>query len=170
MAGFRLGRMPHPIDSPGACTTASRSGCVPSTLKLPTPGTTEDRSKLEQLLGVDRSIVADLQTGLAILGPLIASAAAAFLPPLTTRTQAWPCSDRQARQSSRRGRDSSGPKQVNMSGAGTHHSLIGYGRAPAPGLSVRESPRSVATIDGAVTHLLARQTADTVSGPGLANY
>jgi hypothetical protein len=40
----------------------------------------EDRSKLEQLLGVDHSIVADLQTGLAILGPLIASAAAAFLP------------------------------------------------------------------------------------------
>jgi len=40
----------------------------------------EDRNKLEQLLGVDRSMVADLQTGLAILGPLIASAAAAFLP------------------------------------------------------------------------------------------
>ena len=40
----------------------------------------EDRNKLEQLLGVDRSVVADLQTGLAILGPLIASAAAAFLP------------------------------------------------------------------------------------------
>jgi hypothetical protein len=40
----------------------------------------EDRSKLEQLLGADRSIVADLQTGLAILSPLIASAAAAFLP------------------------------------------------------------------------------------------
>jgi len=40
----------------------------------------DDRSKLERLLGVDRSIVADLQTGLAILGPLIASAAAAFLP------------------------------------------------------------------------------------------
>jgi len=40
----------------------------------------EDRSKLGQLLGADRSIVADLQTGLAILGPLIASAATAFLP------------------------------------------------------------------------------------------
>jgi hypothetical protein len=40
----------------------------------------EDRTKLGQLLGVDRSITADLQTGLAILGPLIASAAAAFLP------------------------------------------------------------------------------------------
>ena len=40
----------------------------------------EDRNKLEQLLGVARSIVADLQTGLAILSPLIASAAAAFLP------------------------------------------------------------------------------------------
>jgi len=40
----------------------------------------EDRSKLEQLLGADRSVFADLQTGLAILGPLIASAATAFLP------------------------------------------------------------------------------------------
>ena len=40
----------------------------------------EDRNKLEQLLGVDRSVAADLQTGLAILSPLIASAAAAFLP------------------------------------------------------------------------------------------
>ena len=40
----------------------------------------EDRSKLEQLLGADRSVVADLQTGLVILGPLIASAATAFLP------------------------------------------------------------------------------------------
>jgi hypothetical protein len=40
----------------------------------------EYRNKLEQFLGVDRSIVADLQTGLAILSPLIASAAAAFLP------------------------------------------------------------------------------------------
>jgi hypothetical protein len=40
----------------------------------------EDRSKLEQLLGADRGVVADLQAGLVILGPLIASAAAAFLP------------------------------------------------------------------------------------------
>jgi hypothetical protein len=40
----------------------------------------EDRNKMEQLLGVDRSIAADLQTGLVILGPLIASAATAFLP------------------------------------------------------------------------------------------
>lgn len=40
----------------------------------------EDHSKLEQLLGADRSVADDLQTGLAILGPLIASAAAAFLP------------------------------------------------------------------------------------------
>ncbi|MDP8932229.1 MAG: hypothetical protein M3O70_27630 [Actinomycetota bacterium] len=41
----------------------------------------ENRHKLEQLLGVDRGIVADLQTGLAILGPLLAGAAAAFLTP-----------------------------------------------------------------------------------------
>lgn len=40
----------------------------------------EDRIKLQQLLGADRSVVADLQTGLAILGPLIASAVTAFLP------------------------------------------------------------------------------------------
>lgn len=40
----------------------------------------QDRSKLEHLLGADRSVVADLQTGLAILGPLLASAATAFLP------------------------------------------------------------------------------------------
>lgn len=32
----------------------------------------EDRNKLDQLVGVDRSIVADLQVGLAILGRLIA--------------------------------------------------------------------------------------------------
>jgi hypothetical protein len=41
----------------------------------------EDRQKLEQLLGMDRGVVADLQTGLTILGPLLASAAAAFLSP-----------------------------------------------------------------------------------------
>jgi hypothetical protein len=41
----------------------------------------EGRHKLEQLLGVDRGVLADLQTGLAILGPLLASAAAAFLSP-----------------------------------------------------------------------------------------
>jgi hypothetical protein len=40
----------------------------------------DDRSKLEQLLGADRSLAAELQTGLAVLGPLIASAATAFLP------------------------------------------------------------------------------------------
>lgn len=41
----------------------------------------ESRGKLEQLLGLDRGVFADLQTGLAILGPLLASAAAAFLSP-----------------------------------------------------------------------------------------
>jgi hypothetical protein len=40
----------------------------------------EDRGKLEHLVGADRNVFADLQTGLAILGPLIASAVAAFLP------------------------------------------------------------------------------------------
>jgi hypothetical protein len=41
----------------------------------------EDRHKLEQLLGLDRGVFADLQTGLVILGPLLAGAAAAFLSP-----------------------------------------------------------------------------------------
>jgi hypothetical protein len=40
----------------------------------------EDRNKLGQLLGIDHGVVADLQTGLAILGPLLASAAATYLP------------------------------------------------------------------------------------------
>lgn len=39
-----------------------------------------EREKLEQILGADRSVLADMQTGLAILGPLLAGAAAAFLP------------------------------------------------------------------------------------------
>jgi hypothetical protein len=41
----------------------------------------DGRGKLEQLLGLDRGVVADLQTGLTILGPLLASAAATFLSP-----------------------------------------------------------------------------------------
>lgn len=40
----------------------------------------EDRQKLERLLGVDRSVLGDLQTGVAILAPLLASAATTFLP------------------------------------------------------------------------------------------
>lgn len=40
----------------------------------------EERQRLEQLLGVDRSAFAELQSGLVILGPLLASAAAVFLP------------------------------------------------------------------------------------------
>jgi hypothetical protein len=40
----------------------------------------EDHGKLEQLLGADRGVAAGLQAGMVILGPLIASAAAAFLP------------------------------------------------------------------------------------------
>jgi hypothetical protein len=40
----------------------------------------ENRNKLEQLLGVGHGVFVDLQTGLAILGPLLASAAAVFLP------------------------------------------------------------------------------------------
>ena len=40
----------------------------------------ENRQKLAQLLGTDRGLVAELQSSLAILGPLLASAAATFLP------------------------------------------------------------------------------------------
>jgi hypothetical protein len=40
----------------------------------------ENRQKLAQILGADTSVWSDLQTGLAILAPLLASAAAAFLP------------------------------------------------------------------------------------------
>ena len=40
----------------------------------------EDRQKLEQLLGIDRGLLAELQTGVIVLGPLLASAGAVFLP------------------------------------------------------------------------------------------
>jgi hypothetical protein len=39
-----------------------------------------DRQKLEQALGLDRGIAADLQGGVVILAPLLASAVTAFLP------------------------------------------------------------------------------------------
>lgn len=39
-----------------------------------------DMKKMEQLLGVDRSVLADLKNGLAILAPLLAGAAATLLP------------------------------------------------------------------------------------------
>jgi len=41
----------------------------------------EDRHKLEQLLGADRSITAGMQTNLAIFGPLLISAVTALLSP-----------------------------------------------------------------------------------------
>jgi len=40
----------------------------------------ENRQKLAQILGTDTSVWGDLQTGLAILAPLLASAATVFLP------------------------------------------------------------------------------------------
>ena len=40
----------------------------------------EDRHRLELALGVDRGLLADLQSGVIILAPLLASGAAAFLP------------------------------------------------------------------------------------------
>jgi hypothetical protein len=39
-----------------------------------------ERRDLEQILGTDKTVLADMQTGLAILAPLLAGAAAAFLP------------------------------------------------------------------------------------------
>jgi len=39
-----------------------------------------DRQRLEQMLGLDRGIFADLQGGLIILAPLLASGVAALLP------------------------------------------------------------------------------------------
>lgn len=39
-----------------------------------------DRQKLEQILGLDQSMISDLQGGLVILAPLLTSALAAFLP------------------------------------------------------------------------------------------
>ncbi|MEV4116664.1 hypothetical protein [Nonomuraea sp. NPDC049695] len=43
----------------------------------------EERAKLEQVLEIDHNLMTDLQTGLVILGPLLSSAAAAFLPGAT---------------------------------------------------------------------------------------
>lgn len=43
-------------------------------------GQAVDRQKLEQMLGLDRGIVSDLQGGLVIVVPPLASAVAAFLP------------------------------------------------------------------------------------------
>lgn len=40
----------------------------------------ESRQKIEQALGVNQSLVADMQSGVIILAPLVASAAAVFLP------------------------------------------------------------------------------------------
>ncbi|GAA3206799.1 hypothetical protein GCM10010532_029140 [Dactylosporangium siamense] len=39
-----------------------------------------DGQRLEQVLGADRGILADLQNGLAVAAPLLAGAVAAFLP------------------------------------------------------------------------------------------
>ncbi|MEU4537697.1 hypothetical protein AB0G15_22835 [Streptosporangium sp. NPDC023825] len=40
----------------------------------------DERAKLEQVLEVDHNLMTDLQTGLVIVGPLLSSAATAFLP------------------------------------------------------------------------------------------
>ncbi|MFI7672239.1 hypothetical protein [Actinophytocola sp. NPDC049390] len=40
----------------------------------------EERQKMEQVLGVDRGVLAEMRSGIWILSPLLASAAATFLP------------------------------------------------------------------------------------------
>lgn len=40
----------------------------------------EERQKMEQVLGVDRSVLTEMQSNIFILSPLLASAAATFLP------------------------------------------------------------------------------------------
>ncbi|GAA1797869.1 hypothetical protein GCM10009682_19420 [Luedemannella flava] len=40
----------------------------------------EDRAKLEQILGLDHTTLGEMQAGLVIVSPLLASAAAALLP------------------------------------------------------------------------------------------
>jgi hypothetical protein len=44
------------------------------------PARVEDRHRLELALGVNGGVFADLQSGVIILGPLLASGAAGFLP------------------------------------------------------------------------------------------
>jgi hypothetical protein len=40
----------------------------------------EDRQKIDQILGLDQNMLTDLQSGIVVLAPLLASAATVFLP------------------------------------------------------------------------------------------
>ena len=69
----------------GAVRSAARDLChtvVPLSGAAPTdlPARVAQRRELEQALGVDRGLLADLQSGVIVIAPLLASAAAVFLP------------------------------------------------------------------------------------------
>jgi hypothetical protein len=69
----------------GALRAAARALCrtvvpLPEVSPAELPARAEDRRRLEQALGVDRGLFADLQSGVIVIAPLLASAAAAFLP------------------------------------------------------------------------------------------
>jgi len=65
--------MDHPVRRPRAV-----SGELNSQADILRRAT--DRQKLEQMLGLDRNIIADLQGGVVVLAPLLASAVTACLP------------------------------------------------------------------------------------------
>jgi hypothetical protein len=69
----------------GTLRTAARELChmtVPLANVEPRdlPARTEQRDRLEQALGVDRGLLADIQSGILVLSPLLASAASLLLP------------------------------------------------------------------------------------------
>jgi len=69
----------------GAVRTAARELCrtiVPlaEIQARDLPARTEQRHRLEQAFGVDRGLLADIQSGILVLSPLLASTASLFLP------------------------------------------------------------------------------------------
>ena len=73
------------VPAAGALREAARTLCrtvVPlaDVSAADLPARADERRRLEQALGVDRGILADVQSGLIIFAPLLASATAVFLP------------------------------------------------------------------------------------------
>ncbi len=69
----------------GALTGSARQVCREITplgglTAADLPARLDERRRMETALGVDRGLLADLQSGIIIVAPLLASAAAAFLP------------------------------------------------------------------------------------------
>lgn len=69
----------------GALRTAARELCrtivqLAEIEPRDLPARTEERHRLEQTLGVDRGMLADIQSGILVLSPLLASTASLFLP------------------------------------------------------------------------------------------